>query len=339
MASTFFRQFAIDNNLTVDYGYMYGLYKGFYISLKETLGSTKILTINTTVGQDKEKLKTILSIFTQDELPKYCITDMKRDDKYLQFTFEIVGSAQNLIVEFLDKFIESSVNNQCNGETICPICNKLITKEDKISIVDYGGFISPMHEECYENKKEEKKKEENKSVVETIQTGSKGLLGSFVFSLIYFGILILSFFFIQFILANVDNTNAFVLILQYLPSLVAFAGAPIISKGYDVFKGPKGSTKYIVVFWFNIITTLLGTFFGFVASLLLVTDNITFVELLKLVGNLITCKEIQGSQSFRWGFYLYIIIALIFAVLSMVITFSTKKEREAAESKTFDKLD
>lgn len=47
MASAYFRQFAIDNHLTVDYGYMYGFYKNFYISLKETLGSTKYLYIMT----------------------------------------------------------------------------------------------------------------------------------------------------------------------------------------------------------------------------------------------------------------------------------------------------
>ena len=52
MASAYFRQFAIDNHLTVDYGYMYGNYKNLYISLKESLGSTKILSIVTSLGKD-----------------------------------------------------------------------------------------------------------------------------------------------------------------------------------------------------------------------------------------------------------------------------------------------
>ena len=54
MASAYFRQFAIDHGLTVDYGYMYGKYRDFYISLKETLGSTKTLCIITHLAEDKE---------------------------------------------------------------------------------------------------------------------------------------------------------------------------------------------------------------------------------------------------------------------------------------------
>ena len=40
MASAYFRNFAIEHGLTVDYGYMYGKYKDFYISLKESLRFT-----------------------------------------------------------------------------------------------------------------------------------------------------------------------------------------------------------------------------------------------------------------------------------------------------------
>ena len=102
MASAYFRQFAIDNHLTVDYGYMYGNYKDFYISLRETLGSTKILTIITKLGQDKENLKKVLSVFNEVELPKYRITNLERKDEYLQFTFEIGNDNAHLVSEFLE---------------------------------------------------------------------------------------------------------------------------------------------------------------------------------------------------------------------------------------------
>ena len=34
--------------------------------------------------------------------------------------------------------------------------------------------------------------------------------------------------------------------------------------------------------------------------------HVSFMDLLELVGRLITCKDITGSTSFRWMFYLYI---------------------------------
>ena len=343
MASAYFRKFAIENGLTVDYGYMYGKYKDFFISLKETLGSTKMLYILTDLGSKPEELKQVLSVFNEEELPEYCITDMKRDARYIQFTFELVGDRVSLIVRFLDKFIESYLNLH-NGEKPiieCPICKKPILDNEETSIVDIAGILSPMHVSCYENKKEEKKKE--LVMKEKQETGSKtryhGIAGAILFGFIYFALLIVSFFFTQFILKNAESGDTFIMIIQYLPSLVAFAGAPLISLGYDKFKGAKGATKYVVVLWITIIMTLLGTFFGFVASLLLITNDISFVELIKLVGRLISCKDVKGSTSFRWGFYLYIIISLVFAIISIAVKFSGKKEIEDSESTTFEKLD
>ena len=71
----------------------------------------------------------------------------------------------------------------------------------------------------------------------------------------------------------------------------------------------------------------------------LTKKNNSFVELLELVAKLITCKDINGVQSFRWGFYVYMVVAVGLASLSMVFKFSGKKEMEEANSSTFEKLD
>ncbi|MCI5745314.1 MAG: hypothetical protein MR270_03430 [Erysipelotrichaceae bacterium] len=343
MASAFFKQFAIDNNLTIDYGYMYGKYRDFYISLKETLGSSKILNIITNIGSNKEQLKAVLSVFSEDELPMYCIRDMKKTDTYLQFTFELPSDHLQLIVDFINKFIDSYIANNLKVETICPICHKALNNE-KVSIVDVAGILTPIHEECVEKGKKEakekavlKEKENNKDT----KGYKSGLLGAIIFGLIYMLILMVSFFFVQFILENSSSAdNSFILIFQYAPVLVALFACPIVYAGYDIFKGRKGTGKYIIILWVVIISTLLGTFFGFVSSLLVLGTGNTFLELLKLVGQLITCKDISGStRSFRWGFYIYIIFALILAILSMVFKFSNKKEMEEANNDTFEKLD
>lgn len=342
MASAYFKQFAIDNNLTIDYGYMYGKYNDFYISLKETLGSTKILYIITKIGNDKENLKKVLSVFNEEELPKYCISDMKREENYLQFTFELNNDKSPLIVEFLDKFIESYKENGLKVETLCPICNKAITNEDVISIVDIGGILTPTHSDCYEKGKEQAKKrikEKEQELNKDTKGYHNGLIGAVLFGLIYMAILILSFFFMQFVLQNADTEDRFVILFQYVPVLVALSACPIVYAGYDIFKGKKGTTKYIIILWVVIISTILGTFFGFVSSLLLLNTGNSFVELLELVGKLIAAKDIAGSTSFRWGFYLYIVIALCLSILSMVFKFSGKSEMEEANSNTFEKLD
>ena len=342
MASAYFKQFAIDNHLTIDYGYMYGKYNNFYISLKETFGSTKILYIITKLGTDKENLKKVLSVFNEDELPKYCISDMKREENYLQFTFELSNDKSSLIAEFLDKFIESYNNNGLKAETICPICNKEIKDVDNVSIVDIGGVLTPTHSECYDKGKEQAKqkiKDKEKELNKDTKGYGNGLIGAVLFGLIYMFILILSFFFMQFILQNSKSDDKFVILFQYVPVLAALSACPLVYKGYDIFKGKKGTTKYIIILWVVIITTLLGTFFGFVASLLLLNTGNTFLELLELVGRLIAAKDIAGSTNFRWGFYLYIFIAMGLAILSMVFKFSGKSEMEEANSNTFEKLD
>ena len=157
MASAYFKQFAIDNQLTVDYGYMYGKYRDFYISLKESIGSTRILTISTTICQNVDNLKKVLSVFTEDELPKYCITDMKRENNYIQFTFEILADKAKLIHEFLDKFIDSYIESGLEVAIICPICNEKILPDDEVVTIDMGGILTPVHNACYEKKNEEKK--------------------------------------------------------------------------------------------------------------------------------------------------------------------------------------
>jgi hypothetical protein len=116
----------------------------------------------------------------------------------------------------------------------------------------------------------------------------------------------------------------------------------MIYHGYDLFKGTKGTTKYIIILWTVIITTLLGTFLGFVMSLLIAVPGIDFFTLADMVIRLITCKDINASnstESFRWLFYLYIIVALGLSILSMVFKFSGKEEMAEANSGTFEKLD
>ena len=127
----------------------------------------------------------------------------------------------------------------------------------------------------------------------------------------------------------------FVRILQYAPGLAALGACPLIYAGYDAFKGKKGTTKYIIILWTVIISTLLGTFFGFVASLLTLETGKSFVELVKLVLQLLS-----GSyQRFRWGFYIYIFASEGFAILSMVFKFSGKEEMDKANKNTFEKLE
>lgn len=342
MASAFFKQFAIDNHLTIDYGYMYGKYRDFYISLKETLGSTKILYIITRIGTNKDDLKKVLSVFDEEELPKYCISDLKIQNNYLQFTFELSNDKSSLIIEFIDKFIESYINNDLIIETICPICNKTIFKDDNIAIVDIAGILTPTHIDCYEIGKEKVKKkvvEKEKELNKDTKGYLSGLLGAITFGLIYIFILILSFFFMQFILKNADSEDGFVAIFQYVPVLSALSACPLIYYGYDLFKGKKGTSKYLIILITVIVTTLFGTFFGFVFSLLILDTGNSFVELLDLVKKLIAAEEITGSVNFRWGFYLYIFVALGLSILSMVFKFSGKNEMEEANSNTFEKLD
>ena len=345
MASSYFRQFAIDHGLTVDYGYMYGKYRDFYISLKESLGSTKTLYITTHIADNVENLKEVLSVFSEEELPKYCITNLKREKNHLEFTFEIPNSKCHLIVDFLNKFIDSYKYRGLEVKTICPICNNNILEDEKVSIIDISGVLTPTHDSCFEKGKEKAKQkavEKNQELNKDSKGYINGLLGAIVYGLIYMALLIGSFCFIQFIINNNTTNSKFIMVFQYAPVLLSLAACPIIYKGYDLFKGTKGTTKYIVILWTVIITTILGTFFGFVVSLLIVVKNVDFFELADLVIRLITCKDIDATSStasFRWLFYLYIIVGLGLSILSMVFKFSGKEEMDEANSGTFEKLD
>jgi hypothetical protein len=320
---------------------MYGKYKQFYISLRETLGSTKTLCIITRLGNDKENLKKVLSVFSEIELPKYCITNLERKEEYLQFTFELGNDKAHLVAEFLDKFIQSYYDCGLEAETICPICkNKIVDGED-VAIIDIGGILTPAHNACYETGKEEAKekaRKKNEEINKDTKGYQSGLLGAIVFGLIYMGILIVVFFLVQFILNNMES-GSFARVFQYAPVLVALTACPIIYAGYDAFKGRKGTYKHLIILWTVIISTLLGTFLGFVASLLLLGTGSSFLELMELVGRLISCKDINGFQTFRWGFYVYIVVGLGLSILSMVFKFSGKEEMAEANSATFEKLD
>jgi len=341
MASTFFKNFAIEHNLTIDYGFMYGRYRDFFITLKETLGSTKILSIYTDVGQNKEEAKKILGVFSSEELPKYCITDFKVTEDYIQFTFELVGDRIKLIVEFMDRFMDSYIENGHKAQVLCPICKKVIKADDEIAIIDKGGQIVMAHASCFEQGKkqaEEKAQEENvkeeESENKVNRTFAKGLIGAIVFSLLYMGLLSMLFFFMQFILMNVESDDSFVVILQYLPVVGGLAACPIIYYGYERFNGKRGTSKYIIILWCVIISTIIGTILGFILSFTLSTDY-SVKELFDIIGILLT----GGYKSFKLGFYIYLFVTLGLAILSMVFKFQGKAEADKSNDQTFEKLD
>lgn len=348
MASSFFKQFAIENHLTVDYGYLYGKYKNFYISVKETIGSSKYLVIITQLAQDKEKLKKVLSTYGE-ELPKYCICDMKREDNYLQFTFSLSNDNASLIVEFLDKFIEAFTKEEKEVKTTCPLCHKELKNDEQISWIDYQGVLTPTHDDCFGKKAEELKetiKEHEKQINKDRHNYFIGFLGTFVFALIYVGVLILGFFFIQFILNNASSSSSNIpfedvtmslTILQYAPVLLALCACPLCYTGYELFKGKKGTGKFLIVLFTSLIATLVGTFLGFVISLTMVATDQSLKELFELVATLL--KPTNGYKAFRSAFYVYIAVGVILSIISMLFKFSNKKELEEANATTIEKLD
>lgn len=345
VASSFFKQFAIENHLTIDYGYLYGKYKNFYISIKETIGSSKHLFIITQLAQEKEKLKRVLSTYN-DELPKYCICDMKREENYLQFTFNLSNDNASLIVEFLDKFIEAYTKEE-EVKTICPFCKQALKANEAISWIDYQGVLMPTHDECFGKKATEIKeeiKEKEKVINKDRHNYFIGFLGNFLFSLIYIGILILGFFFIQFILNNSSSSSNIpfedvkmsLTILQYAPVLLALCACPLCYAGYELFKGKKGTGKFLIILFTSIVATLIGTFLGFICSLTMVATDQSLSELFKLVTTLL--KPTNGYKSFRSAFYVYIAIGLVLSIVSMAFKFANKKEQEEANATTIEKL-
>ncbi len=347
MASSFFRQFAIDNSLTVDYGYTFGKYKGFYISIKESIGSSKNLCIITNIGNDKEKLKKVLSCYG-DNLAKYCIVDMKAMDRYLTFSFNLSNDKCSLIVEFIDKFIESYINNGLEIETICPICNKKILDGEKMSIIDYQGILTPTHDNCFNTGKEQLKEkvEENLKEINKDRKGYlNGVLGAFVFSLIYVAIMIVAFIFFQFISSNISSDTTYPFadasmgaqIFQYIPSLIAMSASPLISLGYDLFKGKKGTGKFFAVMPFAIVMSIIGTFLGFGIALATVyAGQLSVGTIFKTIFTLLLDSS---YKSFRIGFFIYELIAILLSSFSLIFNFTSKKEQADANASTFEKLE
>ena len=257
--------------------------------------------------------------------------------KKLKIDYLLVNSTNEYLVEYSS--LSENARHTLTGFT-GSTGDALVTKDGIYLFVD-GRYHIQAEQEAFDNVtvvKLQLGQKQDEEINKDTKGYQSGLLGAIVYGLIYMGILVVSFFFVQFILNNMTDKN-FAMIFQYAPVIAALTACPIITAGYDNFKGRKGTHKYLIILWTVIITTLLGTFLGFVSSLLLLDTGNSFVELLELVTKLITCKDINGVQSFRWGFYVYMVVAVGLASLSMVFKFSGKKEMEEANSATFEKLD
>ena len=345
MASNFFRQFAIDNNLTVDYGFTYGRYNDFFIAVKES-SFNRTLYISTDLAQDKEKLKQVLSCYTN--LEEYHIINNTFEKKYISFTFNLPNDKVSLVIEFLDKFIESYKEFGLVPEIKCYICGETIKADDKMSIMDYQGTLFPIHDSCF-NKNEEALKEEVEEQVQEINKGRLnyfvGALGAIVFSLIYIVLFIGVFYFAQFLMGSIsgssdipfENVSMSIRIFQYIPCLTALAASPLINIGYESFRGKQGNGKFLIILFTCIITTLIGIISGFTISLTLAGSTLSLKELFKLVFELIVPSA--GYKSFRSAFYIYIFLGVALSLVSLLFTFTKKKEVDKANTSTFEKLE
>ncbi len=341
MASPYFKKFAIDHQLTADYGYIFGWYRNFYISIKEGL-SYKILTIITKLGEKKESLKEVLQVFN-DDLEKFCLTDNRFENSYLQFTFNLNHDKASLVIDFLDRFIQSCQNQQIEIVSYCPICNQKIDPlTEKISSINYSGIISPVHETCYHQGKVkiEKKVQENIQKVNEGRSTFKGIMGAILFGLILIGLMIGFYSLKELLLSEYTqigedgirpegSANLF----HYLPSLLGLAAPFLIDAGYNLFKGTKGNTRFGVVILTTYIATLLGIWFGFTLSIAFLIPETSYFDLVPLI-----IQMIGAYPSFRTSFVLFAALTLVFTTIGILLKFANSKEAAESEIATFDKL-
>ena len=317
MASPYFKKFAIDHQLTADYGYIFGWYQNFYISIKEGL-SYKILTIITKLGEKKDLLKEVLQVFEND-LEKFCLTDNRFENTYLQFTFNLNHDKSSLVIDFLDRFIQSYHDHNLKVETICPICNQSIdVQKEKI----------------------EKKVQENIEKVNKDRSTSKGVLGAILFGLILI-ILMIAFYSLKELLLSEytqigeeglrpeGSANLF----HYLPSLLGLAAPFLVDAGYNLFKGTKGNTRYGVVIIVTYVATIIGIWFGFTLSISFLISDFSYFELVPLI-----LQMIGAYPSFRTSFVLFAVLTLVFTTIGILLKFANSKEARESEISTFDKL-
>ncbi len=341
MASPYFKKFAIDHQLTADYGYIFGWYQNFYISIKEGL-SYKILTIITKLGEKKDLLKEVLQVFEND-LEKFCLTDNRFENTYLQFTFNLNHDKSSLVIDFLNRFIQSYHNHNLKVETICPICNRSIdVQKEKIDSINYSGIITPVHENCYNHGKEkiEKKVQENIEKVNKDRSTSKGVLGAILFGLILI-ILMIAFYSLKELLLSEytqigeeglrpeGSANLF----HYLPSLLGLAAPFLVDAGYNLFKGTKGNTRFGVVIIVTYVATIIGIWFGFTLSISFLISDFSYFELVPLI-----LQMIGAYPSFRTSFVLFAVLTLVFTTIGILLKFANSKEARESEISTFDKL-
>lgn len=341
MASNSMKNFAIKNNLTVDYGYTFGKYRGFYLSIKEGV-SYRILQIVTNLGENKDTLRTILKIFDKD-LAKFCVNDFKFEKKYIEFNFNLGADKAELVIEFLNRFIDEIEKINYQNIIICPICNQILKDEEEIEMINYRGIIQPAHNQCFEKGKKEvveKVKIENQELNKG-KSYKKGILGAFVFSVIYILVMIGAYCLtVKGIeaLSNANNTpegisqNAF----QYLPLFFCLGSVPFIAKGYEVFKGKQGTHKYLIVLLFSFISSLISVVLGIFLSFILVATGKEGMSIIELFKKVFEILYIYNST--RFMLFLSLILSIVLTAISIIFKFGSYKELKEAESETIEKL-
>lgn len=298
------------------YSYAFAVYGGFLVSAYES-GGKKIAYFNFKFsdGEENAQKKYAFSEALSSGMDEYSISDYSLNEDGL--TVKCSGNA-TAYMKMLDYCVKLLLDNEIDGITRCSVCgNKFGSRSRKK--VTFGSNSHIMCEHCaIEAVQENKKPVQKDSAPLGKKNLFKGILGSFLFSLI--GVF-LYFVFYYWLSPAIGNTKFEV---RYLFCGLGFLVALFAYVGYRLFCKKVSLSAYIVIPTFSVLFTMIGQYLGvvfeFIAKNHFHISNLSNKAFwLVHLRNTVPADLADQVHSYSGDFYILLTISLLFAVVGCAI--------------------
>lgn len=300
MVSSAFIKFGKENNLKHNRGVVYGVYKGYNITLSDGLG-TKSIVVFTYL--DEDAIKKFNEQFGDKEIiKKYKINNYELNKYYIMVTLKDYLKFMNDFPLFIDWLFLRLEEYNATKDNICPVCKKPIDK--KVYYLIFNNVAASVHDECFDICQEEVL---NTIIVDTNKECSylNGFLGALK------GSIIGAFFYSFSVVYGIFGV--------WLATLVSF----FADGHYKKSNGKTGKFKYPIIICALIIglfiSVTIGLFWIYLLEATNTHNDFHYNDIFPAIFNTIINREVNIHLYF-WKYFTYSVISsLIGLSLSKIL--------------------
>lgn len=235
------KKYAKEHFLNCDGGFVYGIFRGYAISLDDGADQKRLFIHTRFPGtEQKDALETMLT--GSGLSAQYRVINTLLHDSYICFVFRDTVGTMTLIGQFIEWLLPQLPQYGATGADICPECGCKMDGQAKWAVI--SSVPHYLHDSCLRSLSETIRAQEGtakENAEGSYLTGAVGALIGGLLGAVVWG---------------------FILKMGWMAGVVGLLIGFLAEKGYTLLKGKLGKGKLIILIAVVILSVAAGTVFG-----------------------------------------------------------------------------